>query len=286
MKRHVQPQRLFGGKRLSHLPKKNYGSFRVAEQLQRAQSRLKVKGRDKPRKGGTRVKHYCSSQAQNSVPGEQGKKIRVKFNKSTFCKPGQVIKRKLDPHCVIKAQAGANAKARTGLRTEEANERKGYKRDSGISSEPVSYLKSKRNLLESKSIKRMTRVESAQEAETENYFSVTSEDKSKQLTLLPSVMSVGTDNSLYSNQPREQDEFNLYCVDKSHRTNNSGSQGDIIYKKRRKNKRKGAQTEHPPPRLGPLQHRAKEAPRSFKNVMMGLRGKRWKKRSFHAEHHN
>lgn len=246
------------------------------------------------------MKYYCSSQAQNSIPGELGKKIRVKFNKSTFCKPGKVIKRKIDTRKVINTKDGGSGQNQSEAQREGTRRKqertKGFdesEQNSELSSEPVSYLASKRNLFQSKSNKGIGKlqIESAKDGEAENYFSVTSDDKSKKLTLLPSVMSLGTDNSLYSNQQKDNDEFNLYNVDKSHRTNNSGSQMDIIYNKRRQNKRKGVQTENErqPVKKKPHKQRKQETrgqPKSFKNMMMGLRGKRWKKRSFHAEQNN
>lgn len=290
------PHRLFGSKRLSQLPKRNYGSFRVQEKsawkLRKQNSRAHAKGK-KPGKGA-RPKQYCASQAQNTVPGQDTKKIRVKFNKSTFYKPdkakGLAQKRRAaqrEKGNMLKFQGKKGRRARGEGRT-RPNQFAESERNSLVSSEQTSCLKSHKHLELSKSSKRLAELKLQREGSgscAENCYSVTSTDKAK---LVPSVMSLGTDNSVHSNQPKDNEEFNLYCMGKSHRTNNSGSQLDIIYNRRRQAKRGALQTEHTPAVKTPAPSKAllQTALEQSRPKMGGRRKRRRKKRSFQGKQHN
>ena len=71
-----------------------------------------------------------------------------------------------------------------------------------------------------------------------DFFNInTSEEKQRNFNLIPSVSSLVTDGSIYSIKRGKRNEVNLYCLDKSSPDNNSGSQGDIIYRKRNKSKK-------------------------------------------------
>ena len=128
-------------------------------------------------------------------------------------------------------------------------------------------------------------IDSAQDSthNPENYFSVTSDEKANKFNLIPSVVSLGTENSIYSHQPKENEEFNLYCVDESHPANSSNSQMDIIYNKQKYKKRKANQTTNsrqPPKEKRKLFSGKSLKSRSIKGFKSSFKQKRLKKHSF------
>ena len=201
-------------------------------------------------------KVYCSSQAQNSVPGEAARKMREKFNKSSLCQPKRVFKK--GKKISLKTQLGHNGLFKKAInkknlkgfsfRVSKERSKQNFLQNSvkstNVYSGPNSYSNSKKNLIilgnVSKSIKTIGHSRQTQNKETnpENYFSVTSDERTGQFNLIPSVVSLGADNSIYSHQPKDNEEFNLYCVDDGNPAN-SASQMDIIYNKP---KRKPIQT--------------------------------------------
>ena len=267
------------------------------------------------------MKHYCSSQAQNSIPDDYIKKIKVKFNKSTFCKPGLMAKKKREMtktdvyakrnpvKTSIQGQNYYNSETSNGPFSSKkfVKERKSGKffsknQQSIKSSNPfsgkTSYSNSKKNIFSTekgtKSIKEMgnLKMESANDStyQRENYFSITSDEKNKQFTVLPSALSLGTETSLYSQPPKENEEFNLYCVDESHPANTSGSQIDIIYNKKRQQKRKGVQTmDRCQPKFScpsKMTMGTKPKTRSIRGILKKSKQKRLKKFSFQNKANN
>jgi hypothetical protein len=253
-------------------------------------------------KGSNRIKHYCSSQAQNTLPNDIVKGIRVKFNKSTFCDPAQQNMNS-EKGITQKEKSNQDKKSKMlkiGSLRSTKNKNKYQGSSKGIStnffsnyqgkmySGKNSYTTSKKNIMSKKSIQMAKKMKDeslkGNISVKDNYFSITSEEKSQNLNLIPSMISIKTDNSLFSHNNKDNDEFNLYCADESSPMDNSGSQTDIIYNKKPQIKRKIIKTEH-----GLKSKKTNSSKMFFQGVKSnsrnntGLRKKIWKERSFNKQ---
>lgn len=314
MKRIKNPRlknKVFGIKRYSHMANKKFGSFKVPNRKNPIRLRQDSKMKNNSRKIILKqkgMKYYCASQMQNTISKNNKSRIKVKFNNSTFCNPEQ--RYRIASKTGLKDKWSKNHKSGFSGKTSQSfskNNRGGLsnlhnrnkiaksKRKLKVMSEQNSYSKFNKHVISSKTKKELPRIRMDSLGKdlhiNDNYFSVISNEKNKVFSHIPSVISLGTETSLYSEAHNDNNEFNLYCAEDNNLDNNSSGQLDIIYNKKRQNERRIIQTQD-----SYLKKRVNTSKmfyqgkryqsKSFKTMEISLKKKNKKKRSFHYKHDN
>ena len=188
-------------------------------------------------------KIYCNSNLDNSVPGNKHQSIKDKFNKSTFFEAKPFSKSNLE----IK-NSRFNRSRKTGMHIPECSKnaqlkyhinktsKLNFSQDQRVKKKGLKKIRKTWNheaVGSTRGLKQKGDFERPMEEINKDFFSVTSEVDKGKLIGEKSTSSIGTHMSIYSHN-RQKKEFNLYCKDDSTPTNNSGSQGEIIYRRKKK----------------------------------------------------